>query len=70
MESIKLMDQIEEKIPPMIDDAEGLEKVYIYDGMAVLNKIQLESGIKNCHQLAQQFLKLVCKEDANEIRVV
>jgi len=65
-----LMDQIEEKIPPMIDDAEGLEKVYIYDGMAVLNKIQLGSGIKNCHQLAQQFLKLVCKEDANEIRVV
>ena len=46
------------------------QTVIIFDGMAVLNKIKLGSGIRNCLQLAEQFLKMVMSEPSDEIRVV
>ena len=46
------------------------QKVIIFDGMAVLNKLKLVSGIRNCLQLAEQFLKMVMSEPSDEIRVV
>lgn len=65
-----LMDQIESMMPAAVDGTDQLETVYIFDGMAVLNKIKLGPGINNCLQLAKEFLKRVCPKDASEIRVV
>ena len=59
-----LMDQIESMMPAAVDGTDQLEIVYIFDGMAVLNKIKLGPGINNCLQLAKSglFLTIIMKD--------
>jgi len=46
------------------------QRVIIFDGMAVLNKIKIGTGIQNCCQLAERFLSILISKPSDEVRVV
>ena len=62
-----LKDKNEENLS--IEENAAEQKVIIFDGMAVLNKIKLGTGIQNCNQLAERFLSILLSEPADEVRV-
>ena len=46
------------------------QRVIIFDGMAVLDKIKIGTGIQNCCQLAERFLSILMSKPSDEVRVV
>ena len=65
-----------EKLMKDRDNGEGIgentpeQRVIIFDGMAILNKIKLGTGIRDCTQLAERFLSILLNEPSDEVRVV